>query len=47
MKNADLLIAVNTVWVVLAAVLVCQAVLVLTLRLPKEPGQTVDRAKPA
>jgi ACS family tartrate transporter-like MFS transporter len=32
---------------VLAAVLVFEAVLVLTLRLPKEPGQTVDRAKPA
>jgi len=32
---------------VLAAALVFEAVLVMTLRLPSEPGRTVDRAKPA
>jgi ACS family tartrate transporter-like MFS transporter len=32
---------------VLAAALVFEAILVMTLRLPAEPGRTVDRAKPA
>jgi hypothetical protein len=32
---------------VLAAALVFEAILVMTLRQPAEPGRTVDRAKPA
>ena len=32
---------------VLATALVFEAALVMTLRLPAEPGRTVERAKPA